>query len=870
MHGSVPLPAVSNEQQMPNDGRSVHASMKASEPREGMVSIGDRLLGSDGRCPFGAGNASTEGSELQRASENNALVVQQPREPLGGHAVGQLREEASLGKVPSFAGWHLCCPEGGAALVEAHGAAEERLPPLREQGETGSNTPTGDITPRSHRISGGSAWSSGSSESGRTGLRARMLAAQLQGIASGDPEDHCDPGRTAPVPQGPSPWGNEPAALPAQQPLPDAYFGPRDGFVPQAQNPGKQEALAPVQHPAGLLPSPAGFQAAGGSSDRPGYLLGAGAVPTVPLPPQPFAYPSGFPPGASAWDASSPAHAWQEMSVLGGHPQQHLPPWQQAALMAAWRWQNGQLPLGSATAMPPPQWPPQLTRDFGGAPHQPHWNQQAQQPGSANGRAWPPGWGAGFPRQGSPLGGWPLAPAGTSPPTPTSEAERDPPGSLERLSPASGGQGDRGRTAGRASPRSRRRRLAWPLFAGDGATGRRNSAAGHMGLEQHPNSIGSEPSGSAPEPPAVALQEAAAPQRRSIDLGAAQRQGLDLPPAPAMQGGDCLPSWHEIEELAAPPRARASQELGQTWLPPQWSLGASPHFPYPMWPPSRCASAMEANPGQGPVTREEFFGSEGPPLPPVGEAGEGQQGGAGEQQFWAAEPVIERVAPAAPRENPTATTAMPLPMDPAAWASMWNTLLAAQQQQQQQQQQQAAAAPVQASSGGSMGLGQEPVDKDSLEKQELRRARRMLSNRESARRSRKRKQEHLSNLETEKLKLAQLKEETEKKLQAQSDEMERLRDNADRLEEENHSLREEVAALKAEIAVLREGASGTKRKDEGRFQRSGSLKHVPSAERLNKRVKPDLQSAGSPGCSPNGHAGSGQDLKAAMKETVAV
>eukprot|EP00191_Tetraselmis_sp_GSL018_P009420 CAMPEP_0177600556 /NCGR_PEP_ID=MMETSP0419_2-20121207/13711_1 /TAXON_ID=582737 /ORGANISM="Tetraselmis sp., Strain GSL018" /LENGTH=330 /DNA_ID=CAMNT_0019093607 /DNA_START=378 /DNA_END=1366 /DNA_ORIENTATION=- len=62
-------------------------------------------------------------------------------------------------------------------------------------------------------------------------------------------------------------------------------------------------------------------------------------------------------------------------------------------------------------------------------------------------------------------------------------------------------------------------------------------------------------------------------------------------------------------------------------------------------------------------------------------------------------------------------------------------LAASQQQQQQQQQQQAAAAPVQASSGGSMGLGQEPVDKDSLEKQELRRARRMLSNRESARRS---------------------------------------------------------------------------------------------------------------------------------------
>lgn len=61
---------------------------------------------------------------------------------------------------------------------------------------------------------------------------------------------------------------------------------------------------------------------------------------------------------------------------------------------------------------------------------------------------------------------------------------------------------------------------------------------------------------------------------------------------------------------------------------------------------------------------------------------------------------------------------------------------------QLQAQQQALAA------AGAMG-GAEGLDRESMEKAELRRARRMLSNRESARRSRKRKQEHLTALETE-------------------------------------------------------------------------------------------------------------------------
>lgn len=64
-------------------------------------------------------------------------------------------------------------------------------------------------------------------------------------------------------------------------------------------------------------------------------------------------------------------------------------------------------------------------------------------------------------------------------------------------------------------------------------------------------------------------------------------------------------------------------------------------------------------------------------------------------------------------------------------------------------QQQALGASPSLAGGSGAGSGQEVMDNESLEKAELRRKRRMLSNRESARRSRKRKQEHLSQLETE-------------------------------------------------------------------------------------------------------------------------
>ncbi|KAL3146365.1 hypothetical protein ABBQ32_003053 [Trebouxia sp. C0010 RCD-2024] len=96
-------------------------------------------------------------------------------------------------------------------------------------------------------------------------------------------------------------------------------------------------------------------------------------------------------------------------------------------------------------------------------------------------------------------------------------------------------------------------------------------------------------------------------------------------------------------------------------------------------------------------------------------------------------------------------------------------------------------------SGGAMGG---IMDKDALAKAEIRRARRMLSNRESARRSRRRKQEHLSTLETELQKEAREKEET---LQRMLSAEKRVR----ALEEDNRQLRREHSEMKKELDKLR-------------------------------------------------------------------
>lgn len=96
-------------------------------------------------------------------------------------------------------------------------------------------------------------------------------------------------------------------------------------------------------------------------------------------------------------------------------------------------------------------------------------------------------------------------------------------------------------------------------------------------------------------------------------------------------------------------------------------------------------------------------------------------------------------------------------------------------------------------SGGAMGG---MMDKDAVAKAEVRRARRMLSNRESARRSRRRKQEHLSTLETELQKEAREKEDT---LQRMLSAEKRVRS----LEEDNRQLRKEHSEMRKELDKLR-------------------------------------------------------------------
>ncbi len=87
--------------------------------------------------------------------------------------------------------------------------------------------------------------------------------------------------------------------------------------------------------------------------------------------------------------------------------------------------------------------------------------------------------------------------------------------------------------------------------------------------------------------------------------------------------------------------------------------------------------------------------------------------------------------------------------------------------------------------GGGGGGGGAPVEQKQIDKVEIRRVRRMLSNRESARRSRRRKQEHLATLE-ERMKES---EDGRSELETQIEEL--LGSNKS-LEEENRRLREQL------------------------------------------------------------------------------
>ncbi|GMH32523.1 hypothetical protein BSKO_00357 [Bryopsis sp. KO-2023] len=105
----------------------------------------------------------------------------------------------------------------------------------------------------------------------------------------------------------------------------------------------------------------------------------------------------------------------------------------------------------------------------------------------------------------------------------------------------------------------------------------------------------------------------------------------------------------------------------------------------------------------------------------------------------------------------------------------------------------AAAAALQLSQ--LSGLAPQPMDRESLEKAEQRRARRMLSNRESARRSRRRKQEHLTNMESE---ISGLNEEKRKWLEHKD----LLEHRCHVAEEESRKLREENQRLRDELRIL--------------------------------------------------------------------
>lgn len=129
----------------------------------------------------------------------------------------------------------------------------------------------------------------------------------------------------------------------------------------------------------------------------------------------------------------------------------------------------------------------------------------------------------------------------------------------------------------------------------------------------------------------------------------------------------------------------------------------------------------------------------------------------------------------------------------------------------------AAAAALQLGQLSSLRLAGSGNSSDPVmhEKLELRRQRRMLSNRESARRSRRRKQEHLHVLEKQIDELADVKKEVSEK----ADVLARRYREAD---EDNKRLKEENERLKEELRFLRNQLSDRKGERNGAYHHGGN------------------------------------------------
>ncbi|KAK9827653.1 hypothetical protein WJX81_004026 [Elliptochloris bilobata] len=130
-----------------------------------------------------------------------------------------------------------------------------------------------------------------------------------------------------------------------------------------------------------------------------------------------------------------------------------------------------------------------------------------------------------------------------------------------------------------------------------------------------------------------------------------------------------------------------------------------------------------------------------------------------------------------------------------------------------------ASAPcTDSESGGGTKEGQTKAD--------IRRARRMLSNRESARRSRRRKQEHLSTLEEQIAKLNEEKQQLEERC-------EELEQGLRKRDEENRVLRREVEGLRRGDM----GETSHTKAERGRAaQRGGGVPRVSSVEHIPKKA----------------------------------